>query len=124
MTNSLKAEPVTVGLRRDPPHLFPLGDWINAASVEELRAHIRGITIAPRRLNLACGSVQSIDPVGAALLWLLCTELERTVGTRITLVHLHTSVAQKLRSHPLQHYVAYSDDMFQDPFHSPLPSNR
>lgn len=124
MTNSIKAEPVTVGLRRDPPQLFQLGDWIDAASVEDLRTHLRGITIAPRRLNLACGSVQGIDPVGAALLWLLCTELERSVGTHITLVHLHPAVAQKFRTHPLHHYVAYGDDMFQDPFHSPLPSNR
>jgi hypothetical protein len=124
MTNSLNVEPVTVGLRRDPPQLFRLGDWIDAASVDDLRAHLRGITIAPRRLNLECGSVQGIDPVGAALLWLLCTEMERTVGTYLTLVHLHPSVAQKLRSHPLQHYVAYGDDMFQDPFHSAAPSNR
>jgi hypothetical protein len=124
MTIPFKAEPVMVGLRRDPPQLFQLGDWIDAAAVDGLRDHLRGITIAPRRLNLACASVQGIDPVGAALLWLLCTELERSVGTHITLIHLHPSISQKLRSHPLHHYVAYGDDMFQDPFHSPSPSNR
>ena len=124
MTNSIKAEPITIGLRRDPPHLFKLGDWINAASVDELRSHIRGITIAPRRLNLACGTVQGIDPVGAALLWLLCKELERSVGTHVRLVHLALPVAQKLRGHPLSLYVVYGDEMFQDSFPSPTPSNR
>jgi hypothetical protein len=105
-----------VGLRRDPPLVFPLGSVIDAAAVEELREHLRGIPIAPRRLNLACGSIQSIDPVGAALLWLLCADMERTVGTHVRLVHLPLPVTQKLRSHPLSHYLVFGDEMFQDPF--------
>jgi hypothetical protein len=124
MTTSYRVEPVRVRLRSDPPSLFEIGDRIDATAVDELRSHLRGITIAPRRLNLACGSVMAIDPVGAALLWLLCTEMERTVGTHIRLVHLHPAVTQKLRSHPLLHYVVYGEDIFQDPFATPLPSNR
>lgn len=110
--------------RRTPPLALELGQAVDAAAVDELRSHIRRITIAPRRLDLDCATVQTIDPVGAALLWLLCTELERSVGTCIRLVHLPVQVAQKLRSHPLSHYVAYGDELFQDPFYSPLPSNR
>jgi hypothetical protein len=124
MTTSLNPAPVMVGLRREPPLEMELGHVIDAGAVDDLRAHLRRITIAPHRLNLTCGTVQAIDPVGAALLWLLCTDLERTVGTHVTLIHLPTPVAQKLRSHPLLSYVAYGDELFQDPFHSPLPSNR
>jgi hypothetical protein len=113
-----------VGLRRDPPHRYDFGSQVDAIAVDALRSHLRGITVAPRRLELACDRVLVIDPVGAALLWLLCTELERSVGTRTSLLHLPLALSQKLRSHPLQHYIAYGDDLFQDPFHSPLPSNR
>ena len=101
-----------------------IGHAVDASSVEALRDHIRGIPLAPRRLDLECGTVRSIDPVGAALLWLLCTELERSVGTHITLTHLPPSVAQRLRSHPLLRYIAFGEELFQDPFCSPLPSNR
>jgi hypothetical protein len=113
-----------VGLRREPPHAFLFHDWIDATAVNTLRHHLRGITIAPRRLDLDCHSVRAIDPVGAALLWLLCKDLERRVGTYTRLVHLALRVAQKLRSHPLSEYVVYGDELFQDPFASPTPSNR
>jgi hypothetical protein len=33
-------------------------------------------------------------------------------------------LAHQLRSHPLRHYLITGDEIFQDPFHSPLPSGR
>jgi hypothetical protein len=104
--------------------VFAIDQVVNASAVAELRRHVRGMTLAPRRLDLDCGTVHSMDPVGAALLWLLCVELERSVGTHVRLVNLPVPVLQRLRSHPLNHYVVYGDDMFQDPFNAPLPSNR
>ena len=97
---------------------------VNATAVEKLRSHVRTMTLAPRRLDLECGAVQAVDPVGAALLWLFCVDLERKVGTRVRLMNLAVPVSQRLRSHPINHYVVYGDELFQDPFHSPLPSNR
>lgn len=97
---------------------------MDAPSVEALRAHIRSIPLAPSRLSLECRAVRAIDPVGAALLWLLCWELEQGVGTRISLTHLPPVIVQKLRSHPLHKYVTFGEELFQDPFDSPLPSNR
>ena len=82
------------------------------------------MTLSPRRLNLECGTVHAVDPVGAALLWLLLTELERRGGPRMRLVNLPLPVAQRLRSHPLSHYVVFGEEMFHDPFSPALPSNR
>ena len=103
---------------------YTLDHVIDAIAVEEFRAHIRGMTTAPRRLDLNCATVQAVDPVGASLLWLLCTELARREGTRIRLVNLPVPVGQKLRSHPLSLYRVYGDELFQDPFYSPSASNR
>ena len=64
---------MTISLRS----AYTLDHVVDAIAVEELRAHIRGMTTAPRRLDIDCGTVQAVDPVGAALLWLLCNELVR-----------------------------------------------
>ena len=103
---------------------YALDHVVDAASVEGLRTHIRSIALPPRRLDLECGAVHAVDPVGAALLWLLCTELERRGGTHMRLVNLPVPVAQRLRSHPLSHYVVYGEEMFHDPFSTAVPSNR
>lgn len=108
----------------DSTTLLEMGQTIDGASLHELRRHLRRIPLAPRRLNIDCGSVRHIDPVGAALLWLLCVETERTTGTRISLIGLAPAVVQRLRSHPLLEYVSGSEELFQDPFNSPRPSQR
>jgi hypothetical protein len=104
--------------------MLGIGEAIDGSSLEDLRRHIRKIPIAPRRLSLDCGPVRSIEPVGAALLWLLCVETERSTGTRISLIDLPSRIIHRLRSHPLLEYVAGGDELFQDPFGSERPSDR
>ena len=103
---------------------LPLGESIDSSALEGLRSHLRKIPLAPRRLSLDCAPVRGIDPVGAALLWLLCIETERTIGTRISLVDLPPAIVQRLRNHPLLEYVSGGDELFEDPFASSQPSAR
>ncbi len=101
-----------------------MGEVIDGQSLEGLRGHLRKIPIAPRRLSIDCGPVRSVDPVGAALLWLLCLETERSTGMRINLIDLPRVLVQRLRHHPLLEYVGGGDDIFADPFASNQPSAR
>jgi anti-anti-sigma regulatory factor len=101
-----------------------LGTTLDPTTVSTLRQKLGLVMVAPRQLYLDCATVRSVDPVGAALLWQLCGELERSVGTKVTLVHLSTTASYRLRNHPLAKYVAQGEELFQDPFGSTLPSNR
>lgn len=124
MTNALPGYDDSLDSLANMTMVLELGQSIDGPSLQDLRQHLRRITVAPRRLSLDCGPVRIIDPVGAALLWLLCVETERTTGTRISLMDLSPSVAQRLRSHPLLEYQAGGEELFQDPFVSPRPSER
>ena len=101
-----------------------LGDSIDPGSINSLRQKLRNVVVAPRRLFIDCASVRRVDPVGAALLWQFCGQLERETGTRVVLIHLSPAATYPLRSHPLVQYVTVGEELFQDPFSSPLPSNR
>ena len=103
---------------------FALHHSIDSASVEELRRDLRRLTVAPETLPIACDQVAALDPVGAALLWLLCRNVEESVGTRIRLTGLGEQLTQKLRSHPLQDFLAVGEELFADPFGSRPPSQR
>jgi anti-anti-sigma regulatory factor len=97
---------------------------IDAAGVDDLRRQIRQIGVAPRRLCIECGSVGSIDPVGAALLWLLCIDTERNVGTRMILSDIPAALVARLRTHPLLSFIASGEELFMDPFRATSDSQR
>ena len=103
---------------------FELCHSIDSASVDGLRRDLNGLVVAPPSLRIACDRVTALDPVGAALLWLLCQNVEQSVGTRIRLTGMGQELVQRLRSHPLQDFLAVGEDLFSDPFGSRPPSQR
>lgn len=103
---------------------FQFRDVIDAAGIRRLRQALAGFMVAPRVFRLDCHEVRSIEPVGAALLWQLCHELDQTIGTRLRLVGVNQLLAQKLRTHPLLGYFAIGEEIFADPFESPEHSRR
>ena len=105
------------------PIQLSLEGVIDPASINRLRQTLLCLTVAPR-IILDCGSVTRVDPVGAALLWQFCGELEREFGSVVSLFNLPPSASYRLRSHPLIRYVTIGEELFQNPFEAPLPSNR
>ena len=103
---------------------FELPGAIDGAAVEALRRDVRTLAVAPQHLRVSCDRVGSIDPVGAALLWLLCHNLEDSAGTRIRLDGLRVDLIHRLNSHPLRQFVAVDEELFSDPFGSRPPSAR
>lgn len=97
---------------------------ISAGGVESLRQSLQRVPLAPRVLHIDCSPVTGVDPVGAALFWLLCAETEQGLGTRVELLGLPEDVAHMLRLHPLLEYRAGDDTMFQDPFDAGRDSAR
>lgn len=81
-------------------------------------------TPRPRRSGVACDRVMVLDPVGAALLWLLCQRVQQSAGTRIQLTGLSEELTLKLRTHPLQDFVRTGEEIFEDPFASSQQSGR
>lgn len=124
MTNPAFNQPLSIASLSPDALRLPLNGTVDGRSVQTLRQHLRKIAVAPRRLSLDCGSLQTIDPVGAALLWLLCLETDREMGTRITLLDVPQAICQKLRGHPLSEFLPSGEEIFQDPFFSPAPSRR
>jgi hypothetical protein len=103
---------------------FELRHVIDGAGVDQLRLAFSRLVIAPRAIRVACDRVTGLDPVGVALLWLLCRNLEQSVGTRIRLAGLGEDLVQKLRSHPLRDYLSTGEEIFEDPFASQWESHR
>lgn len=103
---------------------FELLHSIDGASVEGLRRHLNRQVVAPPSLHVACDRVTALDPVGAALLWMLCRNVEQSVGTRIRLTGMGQDLIQRLRSHPLQEFLVVGEELFSDPFGSRPPSQR
>lgn len=112
----------TRSLQENPD--FQFRHAIDAAGVDRLRQYHSTFLVAPRVLPVECETVRVLDPVGVALLWLLCQELDESVGTRVVLIGLDQDLRQKIRSHPLHESLATSDELFNDPFGSSLPSQR
>jgi anti-anti-sigma regulatory factor len=106
------------------PQTFELRRALDAGSVDHIRQHVKRSVIAPPLLRLDCRQVQVVEPVGAALLWLFCREMQRDFGTQVRLTGLSQFLAQKLRSHPLHDYFRTGEEIFEDPFGTPLPSQR
>ena len=103
---------------------FELRPVIDGAGVDRLRRALGRLVIAPRVFRVACDRVTALDPVGVSLLWLLCHNLEESVGTRIQLTGLEARLALKLRSHPLQDFLSTGEEIFSDPFAFALESGR
>lgn len=97
---------------------------IDSDSVESLRRDFNGLMVAPQSVRVDCDRVMNLDPVGAALLWLLCQNVQQSLGTRVRLTGLNEELAQKLRSHPLQDFLTTGEEIFEDPFASPQQSTR
>lgn len=104
--------------------LLPFHGPISAGGVECLRQSLQRVPLAPRVLRIDCSTVTGVDPVGAALFWLLCAETERSLGTRVELLDLPEDVRHMLRLHPLLEYRAGDESLFQDPFDAGVVSAR
>ncbi|MGE3527162.1 MAG: hypothetical protein AB7I33_14680, partial [Gemmatimonadales bacterium] len=74
---------------------------------------------APRWILIDCVDVRDLQPVGAALLWLLCREIEQACGSRLFLLDLPPAMERRLRNHPLRDYLAGEESLFLDPFAEP-----
>ena len=62
-----------------------------------------------------CSGVSSVDPVGAARLWIVGRELEGT-GRIFRLLSLPERFLRRMRLHPLIRYAELDDAVFTDPF--------
>ncbi len=91
--------------------------------VRRLRATLDG-QAALTRLTLDASHTRRIDPVGAALLWLLCRDAEVRERLTIEIIALPGDLLVQLRSHPLQRFVATDEEIFQDPFRGLPDSTR
>ncbi len=69
-----------------------------------------------------CSGVSSVDPVGAARLWILGRELEG-MGRIFRLLALPERFLRRMRLHPLIRYAELDDAIFTDPF-APAVSSR
>lgn len=103
---------------------FELTHAIDSASVDGLRRALHRLDAAPPSVRVACDRVMVLDPVGAALLWLLCQRVQQSAGTRIQLTGLSEELTLKLRTHPLQDFVRTGEEIFEDPFASSQQSGR
>jgi anti-anti-sigma regulatory factor len=124
MTNAI--EPLKEAPATSPQGVIrlSLGEAIDPRAVRDVNQKFSRFVVAPPHLVLDCTMVRIVDSVGAALLWLLCMELEQKVGTRLSLIHVPVQVSQRLRYHPLLQYVTYGEELFQDPFGTLGPSDR
>lgn len=106
------------------PHLhFVLPPQVSPALIRRLRAAMERHT-AVGSLTLDASHVDRIDPVAAALLWLLCRETEIQHAVRVQLEQLPPPLQVQLRNHPLQAFTSTEEDLFQDPFPGFSPSAR
>ena len=64
---------------------------------------------------LDCSGVSSVDPVGAARLWMLGQRLEEA-GRRFRMLALPERFRRRLRLHPIIRFAELEDAMFTDPF--------
>ena len=103
---------------------FVVGRVLDSASTSLLRARVQQATVAPSRVLMDCTAVQTVEPVGAVLLWRLALELEHSFGATLCLTHLSLPLINRLRGHPLRRYISAGEELFQDPFSSPQPSDR
>jgi hypothetical protein len=110
--------------RTSSPTGFELRQAIDSAGVDQLRADLGRLVVGPGALRIRCDRVTALDPVGAALLWLLCRNIHQTIGTRIRLTGMAEDLVLKLRSHPLQEFLSTGEEIFEDPFASQRESDR
>ena len=64
---------------------------------------------------LDCSGVSSVDPVGAARLWMVGQRLEEA-GRRFRMLALPERFLRRLRLHPILRFAELEDAMFTDPF--------
>lgn len=62
-----------------------------------------------------CSGVSTIDPVGAARLWIVGRELEGA-GRVLRLLSLPERLLRRLRMHPIIRFAELHDAVFTDPF--------
>lgn len=87
---------------------------LDSAAVSAIRGHA-ALHPAATSVLLEGAQVVSIDPVGVLRLWDFCRE-RAARGCDVQLVHLHTALRFRLRSHPLNHFVHEGEGLFEDPF--------
>lgn len=68
-----------------------------------------------RHVVLDCSGVSSVDPVGAARLWMLGQRMEQA-GRHFRLLALPEHFLRRLRLHPLLRFTEREDPVFTDPF--------
>jgi ABC-type transporter Mla MlaB component len=120
MTNAtLAARPANRG-----DHLYlVLPAEVDPRLVRRLRGTLEsqpGLT----RLTLDAGHARRIDPVGAALLWLLCRDVQVRQHLEIEISGVSPELLVQLRSHPLQRFIATEEEIFRDPFRGMIDSTR
>jgi anti-anti-sigma regulatory factor len=64
---------------------------------------------------LDCSGVSSVDPVGAARLWMAAQRLEEA-GRRFRMLALPERFLRRLRLHPIMKFADLEDAVFTDPF--------
>lgn len=67
------------------------------------------------RVVLDCSGVSSVDPVGAARLWMVGQRLEEA-GKRLRVLALPERFLRRLRHHPLLRFAEQEDAVLTDPF--------
>lgn len=68
-----------------------------------------------------CSGISSVDPVGAARLWILGRELEG-MGRIFRILSLPERFLRRMRLHPLIRYAELDDAIFTDPFAQAMSS--
>lgn len=88
-----------------------------------LRERLRSLPPAQRYVVIDCARVSEVEPVGAAMLWRLCIDLD-TRGVRVRVADLPTRFSWRLRKHPVLSFAGSEDELFQDPFAGAVESAR
>ena len=111
---------MTTALPPTPARLELRGP-LDAGAVDWLRRRLAAVDVPDPTIR--CEGVTAVDPVGAACLWLLCLDLDRA-GRTVRLAALPARFARRLRLHPLAGFLDREDEVFADPFRTPVGSRR
>lgn len=112
------AEPSLLMLSRRAPRAgdLALDGTLDHAAVTQLTTQLLAASQLPLDIHVRCDGLATVEPDGAARLWLLLHQLESERGHRIRLLGLPDGLARQLRSHPLAPYVVSEEELFRDPF--------
>lgn len=91
-----------------------LPEFLDSAAVSAVRGHA-ALHPSAYTLIIEADQVARVDPVGVLRLWDFCIE-QSVRGVKVELLHLHPSLAHRLRAHPLMNYINDDERLFVDPF--------